>query len=69
MLNKYLLNEWMNDKPVLLGSEQNSLGSAFSVTEFFPLHHFFRILCCFTLIIVMPHIILKITDLKKVKRE
>ena len=41
MLNKYLLNEWMNDEPVLLGSEQTSLGSVFSVTEFSSLHHFF----------------------------
>lgn len=70
MLNKYLLNEWMNDEPVLLGSEQTSLGSVFSVTEFSSLHHFFFLgFCCFTLIIVMPHIILKVTDLKKVKRE
>jgi len=44
MLNKYLLNEWMSDEPVLLGSEQNSQGSVFSVTEFSSVHHLFRIL-------------------------
>ena len=70
MLNKYLLNEWMSDEPVLLGSEQNSLGSVFSVTEFSSVHHLFQDFVVSPLsLIVMPHIILKVTDLKKVKRE
>lgn len=61
------MDGWMNDELVLLGSEQSSLRSLFSVSEFSSLHLFW-ISCHFTLIAVVPCVISKVTGLKKMNR-
>lgn len=62
--HKYLLNEWISDEPVLLGSEQNSLRSLCRVTEFCSLH-LFQDFMLFHPDIVMPHVVLKVTASRK----